>query len=1132
MQKKSPLNCASVSPRALVVLLVCAAACLIVTRTLPAFLWSEAPANVSQRTLTFAERVAYQQAIEDVYWRHRIWPKEHRNPKPSLDAVMTQTQLEKKVVDYLRKSQALEDFWHRPITADQLQGEMDRMAKRTRQPEVLRELFQALGDDPFVIAECLVRPALADRLLATWYSYDQRMHDGLKRRAESELQVRPSLDQMRQLSGNYSETELLKADTGYEENRHALRQRVELNSRKWNGTVRKSAAMFGRSPVGAGVSPAKAATLTQIKIGVLSPLQEDETRFYATAVLEKTDQRLTLATVSWLKESLELWLARSESQVRTETKTQNPGYTLPMVLEGTGCLDNTWTTTAGPPDGRYGHTALWTGSEMIIWGGGEYFIYPYLFVRNTGARYNPSTDTWTATNATNAPTGRVSQTAVWTGTDMIIWGGADGLFSVTNTGGRYNANSDSWTATSTINAPTARVGHVAVWTGSEMIVWGGTGPLDTGGKYNPNTDSWTTTSTTNAPTARYGATAIWTGSEMVLWGGTDDLTGLNTGGRYNPSTNSWTPTSTSNAPTGRYEHAAVWTETEMIIWGGYDVDNNLYLNTGGKYNPTSNTWVATSTTNAPPGLALHRAVWTGSLMIVWGGFDQVTISNAGGRYNPATNSWTATSTTNGPTARSSHTAIWTGSEMIVWGGQDNSGFANTGGKYDPNTNSWIPTNTYDVPEARSSQTAVWTGSEMIVWGGNSGGASYMNTGGRYEPATDSWAATSIVNAPDGRVMQTAVWTGNEMIVWGGQGDNFAPLNTGGRYNPSTNDWAATSTTNTPAARQSHTAIWTGSEMIIWGGWDGFDDLNTGGLYDPILNTWTAANTADAPIAREAHTAVWTSSEMIVWGGWNFDSQTYLNTGARYNPATGSWIATEITNAPNGRTNHTAVWTGSDMIVWGGAPALNTGGRYNPSGGNWATTSNANAPDGRGLHSAVWTGSEMIVWGGVYFDPNNFVNVPLNTGGRYNPGTDSWIATNLTSAPDPRSTHSAIWTGTEMIVWGGGWNSGGRYCVQSGPSPTPTATPTASPSATATVTPTVTPTATSTATVTPSSTPRITATPRSRPVPKSRPTPPPHITPVPPPPSPRPTAWPRPTPPPHITPVPPPSSPRPTPAPRP
>ena len=76
---------------------------------------SEAATKVSQRTLTFAERVAYQRAIEDVYWRHRIWPKENLNPKPSLDAVMSQAQLEKKVTDYLRNSQALEDYWQRPI---------------------------------------------------------------------------------------------------------------------------------------------------------------------------------------------------------------------------------------------------------------------------------------------------------------------------------------------------------------------------------------------------------------------------------------------------------------------------------------------------------------------------------------------------------------------------------------------------------------------------------------------------------------------------------------------------------------------------------------------------------------------------------------------------------------------------------------------------------------------------------------------------------------------------------------------------------------------------------------------------------------------------------------------------------
>ena len=105
--------------------------------------------KVSERTLSVAERVSYQRAIEEVYWRHRIWPKERPGSKPLLDAVISQGQLEQKVGDYLRESQLLEDRWHRPITSEQLQAEMDRMATNTKQPEVLHELFEALGNDPF-----------------------------------------------------------------------------------------------------------------------------------------------------------------------------------------------------------------------------------------------------------------------------------------------------------------------------------------------------------------------------------------------------------------------------------------------------------------------------------------------------------------------------------------------------------------------------------------------------------------------------------------------------------------------------------------------------------------------------------------------------------------------------------------------------------------------------------------------------------------------------------------------------------------------------------------------------------------------------------------------------------------------
>jgi hypothetical protein len=88
------------------------------------------------RELSLADRVAYQYAIEEVYWRHRIWAKENAGPKPSLDEVTSFAQIRQKVENYLRDSQLLADYWQRPISSDELQAEMERMASHTKQPEV------------------------------------------------------------------------------------------------------------------------------------------------------------------------------------------------------------------------------------------------------------------------------------------------------------------------------------------------------------------------------------------------------------------------------------------------------------------------------------------------------------------------------------------------------------------------------------------------------------------------------------------------------------------------------------------------------------------------------------------------------------------------------------------------------------------------------------------------------------------------------------------------------------------------------------------------------------------------------------------------------------------------------------
>ena len=318
---------------------------------------------------------------------------------------------------------------------------------------------------------------------------------------------------------------------------------------------------------------------------------------------------------------------------------------------------------------------------------------------------------------------------------------------------------------------------------------------------------------------------------------------------------SWTATGFTNVPSGRSGHTAVWADGEMIVWGGQGYGPGggpTYFNTGGRYDPGTNNWTATSTTNAPSARIGHSAVWTGSEMIVWGGFPSLVSTRWAGTIQLPTVGRPRVHT-NAPTGRFGHAAVWTGSEMIVWGGVwhgpgGNVTYENTGARYNPGTDSWTPTSTTDAPTGRDSHVTVWTGSEMIVWGGTNNTTFMTNTGGRYNPATDSWTATSTVNAPDARVAHTAVWSGSEMIVWGGSLNFGGYQDTGGKYDPITDSWTATSTTNAPTARGYHMAVWTGSEMIVWGGNEQGGSLSkTGARYNPKTDSWTPMGTTDAPM---------------------------------------------------------------------------------------------------------------------------------------------------------------------------------------------------------------------------------------------------------------------------------------------
>jgi N-acetylneuraminic acid mutarotase len=931
------------------------------------------------RTLSFEERVRAQEAIERVYYRHQAG-----TTKPFEEAV-PRSVLEARVRTYLKQSVALEYFWKTPVTSEALQREFERMARDTQMADRLRELFASLGNDSFMIEECLARAMLVDRLTRNFFALDPVIHADSRNNA-AQLRARLAAREIDPATDRADRfvVEFVVGDPmgNFKDMARASRPPQDDPS-----LVTLSRAEFRD----------RRAKLPN-RAGEISDVIEERGSFVMRVVLSETNDSAQVAIYVVPKQTWDEWWRLRAPGLRedqVETVASNSRQLPNPVLQGAVCdLSDHWDDGAMDdlPSGGSG-PAVWTGNEMVVWGGGGGL--------NSGSRYDPATDTWRAMSRVGAPSGRGGHTAVWTGTEMIVWGGADGAGTYLSTGGRYNPATDSWTATSNVAVPSARASHTAVWTGSVMVVWGG-GSI-TGGRYDPLTDSWTATSTDGAPAALgYSPPAVWTGSLMIVWVSAKIP---NSAGRYDPATDTWMPVSDVGAPFNR-GGTAVWTGREMLIWG---------VGEGGRYDPVTDTWTPISTVGADTGDAsgANSAVWTGEVMVVWGGNEGIYPLNSGGRYDPATDTWQPTSTVDAPPGRYGHTAVWTGSRMIVWGGAYGN---SSGGRYDPVTDSWTPTSTVG-PASGDFASAVWTGSRMIVWGGSALWTDWfwtpsVNEGGRYDPATDSWSPTTTAGAPSARTKHSAVWTGSKMVVWGGRDKvtNRRPderLNTGGSYDPIADVWTPTSTDGAPSGRTDHTAVWTGNEMVIWGGFDfGLPDpySNTGGRYNPNTDSWTATSIAGSPSARAFHTAVWTGSRMVVWGGQHSGSD--LDTGGQFDPATDSWTPTSTDAPPSARSQHTAIWTGAEMIVWG-SNYTDTGARYDPSQDVWTPIGTNGAPAPSSGSGAVWTGGLMIV-----------------CGGRYNPRTDSWTPVTTNGAPTCWG-QPVVWTGNEMIVWGENTN-GGRY----------------------------------------------------------------------------------------------------------
>ena len=328
---------------------------------------------------------------------------------------------------------------------------------------------------------------------------------------------------------------------------------------------------------------------------------------------------------------------------------------------------------------------------------------------------------------------------------------------------------------------------------------------------------------------------------------------------------------------------------------------------------------------------------------------------------------------------------------------------------------------------RSDASVVWTRKAMVVWGGEAD-TGVRGDGASYDLAGDTW--TPLPPSPIApRRSHTAIWTGTKMVVYGGLGiagecSQICALGDGAAYDSISNTWRAI----TPAPispRSGHSAVWLQNRMVVWGGTaEGGVALADGASYDPAADTWTSL--PPSPLSpRVGHRVVASTHRMLVWGGSASaaDGGKSVADGAVYTPATNSWVPMAAAPASlPGRDTFASVWTGKQLLVWGGfrrgdgcAPcAQGDGAVYDLDSDAW--TPMAPAPvSGRGDAEAVWSGRDMLLWGGS----DGGVQAD---GALYNPTNDSWARV-VPGSLAPRRQHAMVWTGQQLLIWGGEGGSG-------------------------------------------------------------------------------------------------------------
>lgn len=336
----------------------------------------------------------------------------------------------------------------------------------------------------------------------------------------------------------------------------------------------------------------------------------------------------------------------------------------------------------------------------------------------------------------------------------------------------------------------------------------------------------------------------------------------------------------------RFGHSAVWTGTKMLIFGGYDGNVRKEVANGAAYDPKTNTWEPISASNAPLARAFHVGVWTGTKMIIWGGTTYGSSTRTsfgdGAIYDPATDTWKKISTTGAPSARTSMFYAWTGTKLLIFGGSRSTQVLGDGFLYDPNTDVWTKMNGTGAPSARSNSAsygdAQTSSTKLMVFGGFTASSGVLADAYVYDSLNDSWKKVSATGFPANRSNFAYSFNGVRFFLFGGNNATSTQLGTGAIYDVATDSWKAMSATGAPSPRFVLSGVTAGNKFILYGGQlpgaAGFAD--NGGIYDAVADTWTAINPIGNPGGFSGHTSIWTGDAMIIMGNHSNPSAAILH----------------------------------------------------------------------------------------------------------------------------------------------------------------------------------------------------------------------------------------------------------------